>query len=102
MTVRIVIDKVAEREFAEAVQFYEQCMSGLGQRFAREVHAFLQIVAKNPELYPHASRLTRKAKLPKPWPYAVFFVTQWPAPEIVIVAIWHGARDPNKLRRRFK
>jgi hypothetical protein len=37
MTCQVVIEEEAEREFAEAVRFYDDRKPGLGQRFAREV-----------------------------------------------------------------
>lgn len=66
MTFRVVIEAEAEREFAEAVNFYDKRKPGLGQRFAREVRGAFRIVCENPERFPFASRLTRKAKMPPP------------------------------------
>ena len=68
MTFRVVIEEQAEREFVEAVNFYDNRMPGLGQRFARDVLSFFREVCKRPERFRLDSRLTRKAKIPKPWP----------------------------------
>ena len=102
MSFRVVIEEEAEREFAGAVAFYDERKPGLGQRFARELQTFFKTVCENPERYPFASRLTRKARLPKPWPYSVYFVIKPQSSEIVISTIWHGSRDPAELRRRLK
>jgi toxin ParE1/3/4 len=102
MSFRVVIEEEAEREFAEAVAFYDEREPGVGQRFAQEVRAFFRTVCEDPERFPFSSKLTRKAKLPEPWPYSVYFIINWKTSEIVISTIWHGARNPAELRRRLK
>ena len=102
MTFRVVIEAEAEREFAEAVDFYDRREPGVGQRFAHELRAFFKTVCTDPERFPLASRLTRQAKLPKPWPYSVYFAVKSETAEVVISTIWHGKRNPDELRRRLK
>lgn len=53
------------------MDFYDEHEPGVGQKFARELQAFFRIVCQDPERFRLASRLTRKAKLPRPWPYSV-------------------------------
>lgn len=102
MSFRVVIEEEAEREFAAAVDFYDKCEPGLGQRFARELQAFFKHVCEDPERFSFASRLTRKAKLPRPWPYSVYFIVKKQTSEVIISTIWHGARNPADLRKRLK
>lgn len=102
MTFRVIIAAEAERELVEVTDFYDRCRPGLGGRFARELRDFFKIVCEHPERYRFASRLTRKARLPKPWPYSVYFIIKPQSSEIIISAIWHDARNPAELRRRLK
>ena len=102
MTFYFVIEDEAERELAAAVDFYEARESGLGLRFAREFRVFSKSICDDPKRFPFASRQTRKARLPKPWPYSVYFVIKPHTFEIVISTIWHGARNPSGLHRRLK
>jgi plasmid stabilization system protein ParE len=102
MSFRAVIEKEAEQEFVEAVHFYDGRQPGLGQRFARDLRAFFRIVCRKPERFRLVSRLTRKARLPKPWPYSVFFVIKQETSEVIISTIWHDSRNPEELRRRLK
>jgi hypothetical protein len=37
MSFRAVIEEEAEREFADAVVFYDECEPGVGQSFAKEL-----------------------------------------------------------------
>ena len=101
MTFRTVIEEEAEREFAEAVDFYDGREPGLGQTFARDVRDVFREACKNPERFPRVTRLTRKAKV-LDWPYSVFFSIKGETSELVISTIWQGNQDPAKLRRRLK
>ncbi len=102
MTFRVVIEEEAEQELAEAVNFYDEREPGIGQRFAKELQVFFKTVCQDPERFPFASRLTQKARLPKPWPYSVYFVVKRETSEVIISTIWHGSRNPTELRRRFQ
>ena len=101
MMFRAVIEAEAEKEFAEAVDFYDTRQPGHGQKFAREVRDVFREVCKDPQRYPLFTRLTRKAKV-LGWPYSVFFSIKLETSELVIITIWHGARNPAELRRRLK
>jgi plasmid stabilization system protein ParE len=102
MSFRVVIEGEAEREFIEAVHFYDARQPGLGQRFARDLHAFFRIVSQNPERFRPVGRLARKARLPKPWPYSIFFVIKSETSEVIISTIWHDSRNPAELRQRLE
>jgi len=102
MNFRVAVEEEAELEFVEAVHFYDGRQPGVGQRFARDLHAFFKVVCNNPERYRLVSRLTRKARLPKPWPYSVFFVIKHETSQVIISTIWHDSRNPKELERRLK
>ena len=101
MTFRVVIEEEAEREFAEAVDFYDEREPGIGQKFAHDVRDVFKTVSEDPERFPCYGRLTRKAKV-LDWPYSVYFAIKAETSELVIITVWHGARDPAELRRRLK
>ncbi|HEY2328837.1 MAG TPA: type II toxin-antitoxin system RelE/ParE family toxin [Verrucomicrobiae bacterium] len=102
MSFRVVIEDEAEREFAEAVVFYDEHEPGVGQRFAKELQKVFKTVCQDPDRFSFASRLTQKAKMPEPWPYSIYFVVKRKTSEVIISTIWHGARNPAELRRRLK
>jgi len=49
MTFCVLIEEEAEREFAEAVDYYDEREPGLGQKFARDVRDVFKTVCENPE-----------------------------------------------------
>ena len=101
MTFRTVIDEEAEKEFAEAVDFYDGRKPGLGQRFARDVRDVFRKACKTPERFRLVTHLTRKVTV-RGWPYSVYYCIKAETAELVISAVWHASRDPDKLRRRLK
>ena len=100
MTCQVVIEEEAEREFAEAVRFYDEREPGLGQRFAREVRDAFKDAAKDPQRFRLVGRVTRKAKV-LDWPYSFFFAIKKEPTQIIISTVWHGRRNPAELRRRL-
>jgi plasmid stabilization system protein ParE len=101
MIFRAVIEERAEREFAEAVVFHDEREPGLGQRFARDVLDIFREICRNPERFPRATRLTRKAKV-LDWPYSIYYAVKAESAEVIISAVWHGSRNPAELRQRLK
>ncbi len=102
MTFKVIAEAEAKREWNEAVDWYEHREYGVGLRFDDALRSFLQTLAHNPERFRLYTRLTRKAKVPPPWPHAVYFTINTEHREVKVLAIWHGARNPAELRRRLK
>ena len=102
MTFKVIAEAEAMREWNDAVVWYEAREPGAGWRFDDELQAFLQTFRNNPKRFRQVAKLTHKAKMPKPWPYSVYFTINVEHREVKVVAIWHGARDPAGLHRRLK
>ncbi len=102
MTFKVIADGQAKLEWNEAVDWYEQRERGIGLQFDDELRRFLQTLARNPERFRLATRLTRKARMPEPWPYSIYFTINQEHREVKVLAIWHGSRNPVELRRRLK
>jgi plasmid stabilization system protein ParE len=102
MTFKVIAEAEAKQDWNEAVDWYEERESGVGLRFDDTIRTFLQTLSRQPERFPFATRLTRKARIPGPWPYSVYFIINSEFREVKVLAIWHGARNPAELRRRLK
>ena len=102
MTFNVIADAEAKREWNEAVDWYEERETGVGWRFDDELQAFLQTLFQDPERFRLATTLTRKARMPEPWPYSIYFTVNTEHREVKILAVWHGSRNPAELRRRLK
>jgi plasmid stabilization system protein ParE len=102
VTFKVIAEAEAKLEWNEAVDWYEKREPGVGLRFDDAVRAFLQTLARDPERFRFATRLTRKAKLPRPWPFSVYYTINEEFREVKVLAIWHGKRNPAELRPRLK
>jgi plasmid stabilization system protein ParE len=102
MTFQVIAEAEAKRDWNEAVDWHEEHAPGVGLRFDDALRKFLQTLSRRPDRFPLATRLTHKAKVPKPWPYSVYFTINPESREVVVLPIWHGRRDPAKLRWRLK
>ena len=102
MTFTVIVGADAERDWHEAVMFYDGREPGVSHRLNVAVRAILNSLAQQPERFSRATSRTHKAKVPSPWPYSVYFVVNKECHEVKVLAIWHGARNPAELRRRLK
>lgn len=101
MRFRIVHDAEATAEFREAVAWYEGQAEGLGIRFTLEVDRVMTALTAQPFRFSKAGKLGRKARV-LGWPYTIYFTINEATFEIKVIAVWHGARNPDELRRRLK
>jgi plasmid stabilization system protein ParE len=102
MIFKVVAGAEARQDWNEAVDWYDEREPGVGLRLNDTIREFLQTLSRQPERFPLATRLTRKAKVPGPWPYSVYFTVNTEFREVNVLTIWHGARNPAELRRRLK
>jgi hypothetical protein len=72
--------------------------SGLGEEFLVALNATKHHVIEQPEAYPLLHRATRRALLPRRFPYGLFYRVYGDI--IVIVACMHAKRDPRRWQRR--
>jgi plasmid stabilization system protein ParE len=97
---RIVFEQEARLEFEEAILWHDDQQPGLGDRFETEIHETFSRILQSPERFPFAGKTVRKARVEVFESYSVYFSIE---PEFIgIVSIFHGARDPEELRRRLK
>jgi len=96
---QIVFRQQARRELDEAGDWYEQERSGLGLEFFAEIEHLLHRVTSNPAQFPASYRDTRKA-VARRFPYCVYFRER--NQRIVVVAVFHSARNPSAWKSRVK
>ena len=82
----------AQQELAEAVEFYEKQLGGLGVLFYKEVSEALDLIRLFPEGWQMITKLTRKCCLHK-FPYMLLYGIVDDV--IVISSIAHQHRHPK-------
>jgi len=96
---RIVFHPLAEREFIEAVRFYEARADGLGRDYIRQVERALGYIAANPETGNVLTGTIRRWLVQR-FPFAQLY--QFSADEISVIAVMHLRRRPGYWKRRMK
>ena len=87
----------AQREYEDAVSYYEERQGGLGRRFIFAVeHAFSSIRA-SPGRWPIMEEDIRRRLTPV-FPYAVLYTVE--EDHVLVLAIMHCRRKPGYWRRR--
>ena len=90
--------KPAEVEVDEAVAYYDERRTGLGDRFEQDLLATVQFITEHPLSGKPLSENARKWPFRK-FPYNIIYVVE--PHEIVIVAIAHHRRRPGYWRSRL-
>jgi len=96
MTVRFL--SCAERELAEAVEFYDGERPGLGGEFLSEVRRTLARVGRYPNAWPALSRRARRCLVSR-FPYGVIYQVRSDC--ILVVGIMHLKCDPKRWQDRL-
>ena len=85
-------------EMAEAAAWYAERGLDLDTAFLDEASRVLGAIRTSPGRYPVVEENIRRAVL-KRFPYVVLFRPR--EDEVVVIACFHGRRDPEEWRRRL-
>ena len=97
MTLRIVFRRAAKSEFEEAAVRYDKKCAGLGEESSIEIEQAVAKAAAAPERYPVVFGDIRRA-VTRRFPFPVYFRVRLDS--MVVLAIFHGHRNPVIWRRR--
>jgi plasmid stabilization system protein ParE len=89
---RFYFHPAAEREFDEAVGYYEQQQHGLGIDLAKEVYSAIARVMQFPESSPILSKNSRRCLVNR-FPYGIIYQVKGEMLRIVAVANLHRKPD---------
>jgi plasmid stabilization system protein ParE len=94
----LVILPEAERDIAEAYDWYEARRAGLGAEFLNCVNACLQSIQRMPEMHEQVFETYRRGLIRR-FPYAIFY--EFANEAVTVYCVFHTSQDPNKWRRRL-
>ena len=95
MIYRLVVRPEAERDFAEAFDWYETQKPGLGTEFINAVEDAISTIQISPLAFAVVHRNLRRILLRK-FPYCIYFV--FADPMVSIVACFHAKRAPSEWK----
>jgi hypothetical protein len=89
----------AKEELFKAIHYFEECQSGLGLEFSKEIFSTIQRIIHFPVAWSKFSENTRRY-LTNRFPYGVIY--QIVEEEIVVIAIMQLNREPDYWKKRIK
>jgi mRNA-degrading endonuclease RelE of RelBE toxin-antitoxin system len=91
---------LVEKEYTEAVEWYEKQQKGLGNRFIEAVGLKMNEISQNPNAFGKKSSIIfREAKISK-FPYLIVYKASEKSKEILVVSIHHTKKHPRKKYRK--
>ncbi len=94
----ILFDALAEKEFNEAIEYYDIQMEGLGKQLKDEIRQALRILQRFPESGPVERGVIRRIKVQK-FPYKILYTLLDDI--ILVIAIAHLHREPYYWVERY-
>ena len=94
----VIFTPAAQDELADAQDWYEIRQAGLGTIFREQDGTTVVRLRENPYQFPMVFRNVHRARLRK-FSYALFFWIE--TDTIVVIACFHGSRDPKRWERRM-
>jgi toxin ParE1/3/4 len=84
MKLPLIVRPEAERDLAEAHDWYESKVTGLGSKFLLAIDAALSSIQHTPELYQIVYKNLRRALIRR-FPYGIFYLVQ--EARIVVISV---------------
>lgn len=86
----------AEQDIAGAYGWYETQRRGLGEEFISCLEARLEVVCRQPEMFPFILDDYRRALIRR-FPFAVLY--EFNDNSVIVYGVFHTSQDPTKWRR---
>jgi plasmid stabilization system protein ParE len=93
----VIRDPEARREFDQGYDWYEEQRAGLGEAFADQVQVVFDRIAKMPQLHQKVLKEVRRAVVRR-FPYCIFYREE--PDRIRVISVFHARRNPKEWQRR--
>lgn len=94
---KVIFHPEADREFLEAIDYYEQQQPGLGEDYYVQIMATTAQIANNPTVWPILEHDIRRCLVHR-FPYGVLYSVD--KETIYILAVMHLRRQPGYWKHR--
>lgn len=94
---RVVVRPAAAADIEDTYQWYESQQPGLGEEFLAALSATHDRIVEHPEGYPIVHRNTRRALIPRRFPYGLFY--RIVGDTIIIIGCACGGPLTSNVRR---
>ena len=98
MSLPLILTEEAERDLAEARDYYDRRRAGLGDEFLERIEAAMNHIRRVPEGSTEVQPGVRRTVV-RGFPYNVIYRID--ADQIAVIAVYHGKRDPRGWQQRL-
>ena len=99
MNYRIELHPLAQQELEESYQWYEECSTGLGNRFLSAIQTRFDRISAMPQLYAKKKGNYREV-LVQGFPFTIIFETLVKQKIVFVSYIFHTKRNPKLKYKR--
>ncbi len=98
MAFSIIIEPVALQDIQNAIDYYDEQLIGLGEKFEAALNQHLGALEKNPFFQVHYDQVHC---LPvKKYPYMIHFTIHETDKTLTVRAVFHTSQDPDNWKKR--
>ena len=97
MSSPVIMRRLAQAEFDDAADWYENRRAGRGAAFTAAVRQILTAIGSQPDRYPEIYGDVREAPV-SGFPYAIYYRSE--PGQVTVLAVFHTSRDPADWQRR--
>ncbi|MGB0917285.1 MAG: type II toxin-antitoxin system RelE/ParE family toxin [Flavobacteriales bacterium] len=95
MAFEVILEPRAILDIQDAIDYYDQQLVGLGERFKLTIDHYLQAISRNPN---YQIRYKDYRALPTgKFPYLILFTVDDEEQLVYVMAIFHSSQSPEKL-----
>ena len=94
----LIVRPDAERDLAEAADWYLKREYYLKNKFISRIDSLLERIIRNPRQFPYAKEKLRRASV-RDFPYSVYYRAE--ENKVIVFAILHHIRDLSALDERL-
>lgn len=95
---KLNIDPLADKEFQNSIDWYEENQIDLGNDFIKEVEDVLDLIKQNPYAFQLKKHQVREAPVKK-FPFQIVYKIYPKIKEILIISIFHTSRNPKAKQK---
>jgi toxin ParE1/3/4 len=95
MGFKVVIEPRAIADIQDGIDYYEEQLEGLGERFSATVDHYIHAISQNP--YYHIRYEDYRAIPTDKFPYLIVYYLNEAMETAYVLAVFHTSQDPKKL-----
>jgi toxin ParE1/3/4 len=96
---KLKLSSIAQKEFTDSFEWYEERSPGRGNDFAQFIYDGIDSILLNPEAYPIKNAEAREFVVDK-YPFVIVYEFRAKSNLIIIVHIFHTSRNPKRKNKR--